>query len=45
MTRDELQSQINELMAQYDREEIDGATYAQLMMDLTSSFKNESQDD
>ena len=45
MTRDELKSQIDELMRQYDEEEIDGATYAQEMMELTSSFQDESQDD
>lgn len=45
MTRDELKSQIDELMRQYDEGEIDGATYAREMMELTSSFQDESQDD
>ena len=45
MTRDELKSQIEDLMDQYDKEEIDGATYAQQMMDLTTSFQSEKQDD
>lgn len=40
MDRDELQANINELMRQYDEEEIDGATYAQEMMDLTSSAQD-----
>lgn len=41
MTREELQSQIDELMKQYDNEEIDGATYMQKMMELTSAAKDE----
>ena len=45
MTRDELQNQVDELMRQYDEEEIDGATYMQEMMELTSSFQNDSQDE
>ncbi len=45
MTKDELQSQIDELMREYDVEEIDRTTYLQKMMELTSSFQNESQDD
>ncbi len=45
MTRDELKSQIDELMRQYDEGEIDGATYAQEMMELTTSSQNDSQDD
>ena len=40
MTRDELKEQIDELMQQYDNEEIDGDTYAQKMMELTTSSKN-----
>jgi len=43
MNRDELKSQIDELMRQYADEEIDGATYAQKMMELTTSHQNESQ--
>lgn len=35
--RDELKAKIDELMRQYDKEEIDGATYAQKMMELTTS--------
>ena len=34
MTREELKEQIDELMRQYADEEIDGATYAQKMMEL-----------
>ncbi len=45
MTREELKSQIDELMRQYADEEIDGATYFQKMMELTTSFQNESQED
>ncbi|MEU1123860.1 hypothetical protein ABZ371_09845 [Streptomyces sp. NPDC005899] len=35
MDRAELKAEIDELMRQYDNEEIDGATYAQAMMELT----------
>lgn len=42
MTREELKEQIDELMRQYDDEEIDGATYAQKMMELTSSAHNDN---
>lgn len=45
MTREELKSQIEELMRQYADEEIDGATYAQKMMDLTRSAKNKEDED
>ncbi|MFJ5635337.1 hypothetical protein ACIQF5_22210 [Streptomyces goshikiensis] len=37
MDRTELKAKIDELMRQYSNEEIDGATYAQLMMELTAS--------
>lgn len=43
MGREELKSQIDELMRQYADEEIDGATYSQKMMELTSSYQNENQ--
>lgn len=42
MTREELKEQIDELMRQYDDEEIDRATYAQKMMELTSSAQNDN---
>jgi len=45
MGREELQSQIDELMQQYADEEIDGATYAQKMMELTTSYQDESPAD
>ena len=45
MTREELKEQIDELMRQYDAEEIDGATYAQQMMELTSSARNKPDED
>lgn len=40
MTREELKEQIDELMQQYADEEIDGDTYAQKMMELTTSAQN-----
>lgn len=43
MTREELKEQIDELMRQYADEEIDGATYAQKMMELTSSAQNDKR--
>lgn len=45
MTREKLKEQVDELMRQYDNEEIDGATYAQKMMELTTSIQNESDED
>ena len=45
MTRQELKAQIDELMRQYANEEIDGATYAQRMMELTEAAQNESDKD
>lgn len=42
MTREELKEQIDELMQQYANEEIDGDTYAQKMMELTTSSKNDN---
>ncbi len=45
MTRDELKEQIDELMRQYADEEIDGATYQQKMMELTTSARGEIDDD
>lgn len=45
MTREELKEQIDELMRQYSDEEIDGATYAQKMMELTASAQNENDED
>lgn len=35
--REELKARVEELMRQYDKEEIDGATYFGLMMELTTS--------
>jgi adenine-specific DNA glycosylase len=45
MNRDELKKQIDELMRQYANEEIDGDTYAQKMMELTTSARNENEND
>lgn len=43
MDRDELKSQIDDLMQQYDKEEIDGKTYLKNIMELTSRAKEENQ--
>ncbi len=45
MTREELKEQIDELMRQYADEEIDGVTCAQKMMELTTSARNEIDED
>ena len=45
MTKEELKEQIDELMRQYDEGEIDGGTYAQQMMELTSSARNKIEED
>ena len=45
MTREELKDQIDELMRQYADEEIDAATYAQKMMELTTSSQNKADED
>ena len=45
MTRDELKGQIDELMRQYADKEIDGATYAQKMMELTTSAQNDNDEE
>lgn len=45
MNREELKEQIDELMRQYDEREINGSTYAQKMMELTTSAQNEIDDD
>ena len=37
MDRQELKAQVDELMRQYQDGEIDGETYAQLMMELTTA--------
>lgn len=37
--RVELKGQIDKLMRDYEKEEIDGATYARKMMDLTALYK------
>lgn len=42
MTREELKEQIDELTQQYANEEIDGDTYAQKMMELTTSAQNDN---
>ena len=44
MDRQELKAQIDELMKQYADEEIDGATYAQKMMELTTSQNEDDED-
>lgn len=45
MTGEELKEQIDDLMQQYANEEIDGATYAQKMMELTTSAQSEIDED
>lgn len=45
MTREELKEQIDELMQQYANEEIDSDTYAQKMMELTTSAQSENEED
>lgn len=45
MEREELKSQIDELMRQYADEEIDSTTYSQKMMKLTLSCQDEKQTD
>ena len=44
MKREELKAKIDELMRQYAEGEIDGSTYASLMMELTSSANNDDDD-
>ena len=44
MTKEELKAQIDELMRQYATEEIDGATYMQKMLELTTSVRDESME-
>ena len=45
MTREELKEQIDEFMRQYADEEIDGVTYAEKMMELTTSARDEIDED
>jgi len=45
MTREELKEQIDELMRQYADEEIDRVTYAEKMMELTTSARDEIDED
>lgn len=42
MTKEEIKEQVDELMRQYADEEIDGDTYMQRMMELTTSAQNET---
>ena len=44
MVREELKAQIDELMKQYADEEIDGATYQQKMMELTTFAQKENEE-
>ena len=45
MVREELKAQIDELMRQYADEEIDGVTYQQKMMELTTLAQKEKKED
>ena len=39
----ELKGKISNLMNQYDKEEIDGATYMKNMLDLSESYKKKKK--
>lgn len=41
--RRELKSQINQLMQDYKKEKIDGETYFNKMMNLTTSYRDKRQ--
>jgi len=43
MSREELKNQIDALMQKYQNEEIDGTTYSQEMMELTTSYQEGHQ--
>ncbi len=45
MKRKKLKAQIDELMRQYADEEIDGSTYARKMMELTSSARDDMDEE
>ena len=45
MKREELKEKIDELMNRYANEEIDGNTYMQKMMELTTSAQDEMDED
>lgn len=45
MTRNEVKKEIDELMQQYDKEEIDGKTYSRKMMELTLRVREENQEE
>lgn len=45
MKREELKEQIDELMNQYANEEIEGGTYLQKMMELTTTAQDEIDED
>lgn len=45
MNRKEIKAQVDELMRQYDNEEIDGDIYAQRMMELATSAQCEVDED
>lgn len=45
MRREELKAKIDDLMRQYANEEIDGDTYFSEMMELTSSAKNDDNEE
>lgn len=45
MTREELKEQVDELMRQYSEEKIDGETYFQEMMNLTTSSQVEMDEE
>ena len=45
MNREDLKDKIDDLMRQYADEEIDGDTYFQEMMELTTSVQNQIDED
>ncbi len=44
MDREQLKNQIDKLMQQYANEEIDGTTYKEKMMELTTSYQKENKE-
>lgn len=41
--RKKIKRQVDKLMKDYDKEKIDGATYARKMMEVTSSFQKKKK--
>ncbi len=45
MKREEVKQQIDDLMQQYSNEEIDGETYFQKMMEVTTNARDNKDED